>query len=149
MEMLVVAGGKPSPMSNWSQINAEGAARRAQAKAAQIPRALDVETGRPIPLHPPSKLPQPGIFRRIQLASMNKFFTMVLPWLSKRLLSAVAAVGVMIGAPPEANQQVTAFITAGLVFGAECLQKWLRLKWSKGKSAEALRAVKEGLRPEG
>lgn len=62
---------------------------------------------------------------------MTKFLNVILPWLTRRLMAGVAAVGIVIGAPPEANQQVTAFITAALVFGAECLQKWLILRWQE------------------
>ncbi|MES2707154.1 MAG: hypothetical protein V4726_11190 [Verrucomicrobiota bacterium] len=62
---------------------------------------------------------------------MTKFLTIILPWLSRRLLAGVAAVGVIIGAPPEGNQNVTAFLTAALIFTAECLQKWIILQWQK------------------
>lgn len=75
---------------------------------------------------------------------MTKVLTVILPWLSRRLLAGVTAVSILIGSPPEANQQVAVFLTALITFLVECLQKWLLLQWSKYRSRQTAATPPQG-----
>lgn len=95
------------------------------------PRALNPETGEPIP--------RLTLRQKLTLTSMKKVLTLVIGWISRRLGTAVAGAAVVIGASPEEANATTAFLTAGAVFLAELLLKWVRLKYLKltGKATPA------------
>ncbi len=106
-------------MPDWNQVYDN--ARTRKARAPERRRALDPATGQPIP--------RLTFKQRTALSVMDRLTKFIIPWILRRLLTALSAAAAVIGATPEDTQHTAAFLTAAVVFGVDCLIKWVRLYW--------------------
>ncbi len=106
-------------MPDWSQIYDN--ARTRKARAPERRRALDPDTGLTIP--------RLTFKHKTALSVMDRIKKFIIPWILRRLLTALSAFAAVSGATQEDTQHTAAFLTAGVVFGMDCLIKWVRLYW--------------------